>query len=249
MALKKGDFALINLTSKVKESNEIIETTVEQVAKEANIYHSDHTYEPDFVVVGEGWVPKGLDEALTNLEAEKEMTVEVPPDKGFGERDPSKMKLIPMRRFRNEQVTPVPGARVEIDGRSALVRSVGAGRVQVDYNHPLAGKTLEYTVKLEKTLESNEEKVKALIHRRLPMVASDKFKVNLSQDECTAEIPEEAFFIEGLQIAKRTISTDIQKFMPGLEKVVFAETFRKPQAASEEKPKEVPPSTDTSTGP
>lgn len=249
MPLKKGDFALINFTSKIKESNEIIETTFENVAKDAGLHRAENIYEPQFVVVGEGWVPKGLDEALINLEADKEATVEVPPDKGYGQRDPAKMKLIPMRRFKNEQATPVPGARIEIDGRSALVRSVGAGRVQVDFNHPLAGKTIVYSMKLEKTLESNEDKAKAIIHRRLPMPSIDKIKVSLSQNECSIQLPEEAFLIEGLQLAKRVISVDLQKFMPELVAVTFTETFRKPQAVAEEKPKEAAPSTGTAAAP
>ncbi len=249
MPLKKGDFALINFTSKIKESGETIDTTMEQVAKELNIHSSENIYEPQFVVVGEEWVPKGLDEALVNLEVDKETTVEVPPEKGFGQRDPSKIRLIPMRRFMNEKITPVPGSRVEIDGRSALVRSVGAGRVQVDFNHPLAGKTLFYNLKLEKILESNEEKLRALIHRRLPPVPPEKFRVTLTQNECTIEVPEEAFFAEGLQIIKRAISSDVQKFMPEIVRVVFTETFRKPQAVSEEKPKEAAPSEGTSKNP
>ena len=249
MPLKKGDFALVNSTTKVKESNEIINTTVEQVAKEANLHRSENTYEPEFVVVGEGWVPKGLDEALVNLEKDKELNVEVPPEKGYGQRDPSKMKLIPIRRFANEKITPVPGSRVEIDGRSALVRSVGAGRVQVNFNPPLAGKTLIYNLKLEKIIESNEEKLKALIHRRLPTPPPEKFKVNLTQDECTIELPEEAFLIEGLQIAKRVIASDVQRFMPELVRVTFTETFKKPQTTSEEKPEEAAPPTDTAKTP
>jgi peptidylprolyl isomerase len=249
MPLKKGDFALINFTSKIKESNETIETTLENVAKEASLHRAENIYEPQFIVVGEGWVPKGLDEALTNLEAEKEVTVEVPPEKGYGQRDPAKMKLIPMRRFKNEKITPVPGARVEIDGRSALVRSVGAGRVQVDFNHPLAGKTLVYSLKLEKTLESIEDKIKAIVHRRLPMPSTEKFKITVSQNECVIQLPEEAFLIEGLQLVKRAISADLQKFMPELVEVTFTETFRKPLATSEEKPKEAAPSTGTAAAP
>ena len=249
MPLKKGDFALINFTSKIKESNETIETTLENVAKEASLHRAENIYEPQFIVVGEGWVPKGLDEELINLEAEKEVTVEVPPEKGYGQRDPSKMRLIPMRRFRNEKITPVPGARVEIDGRSALVRSVGAGRVQVDFNHPLAGKTLVYSLKLEKTLESIEDKIKAVVHRRLPMPAIEKFKITVSQNEYVIQLPEEAFLIEGLQLVKRAISADLQKFMPELVAVTFTETFRKPPATSEEKPKEAAPSTGTAAAP
>jgi peptidylprolyl isomerase len=249
MTLKKGDFALINFTSRIKESNEIIETTLEEVAKEAGLHRAENIYEPHFVVVGEGWVPRGLDEALVNLEAGEEKTVEVPPEKGFGQRDPAKMRLIPIRRFKNERVTPVPGARVEIDGRSALVRSVGAGRVQVDFNHPLAGKTLIYNVRLEKTLESSEEKVRAVIHRRIPVPPIERFKVALSQGECTIEIPQEAFLIEGLQLIKRAISTDLQKLMPELAAVTFTETFRRPEAASEARPSEAASSEGTATTP
>jgi peptidylprolyl isomerase len=249
MSLKKGDFALINYTSRIKESNETIDTTLETVAKEAKIHRSENIYEPQFVVVGEGWVPKGLDEALTNLEVGKDLTVEVPPEKGYGVRDPSKMKLVPIRRFNKEKTTPVPGSRIEIDGRSALVRSVGAGRVQVDFNHPLAGKTLVYNLKLEKTLESTEEKIKALIHRRMPTPVPEKFNLTLSENECKVEIPDEAFLIEGLQVAKRVISNDIQKLMPEIARVVFVEVFKKPSTVAEAKPKEAAPSVDTAAAP
>lgn len=247
--MKKGDFALIDFTTKIKESNEIIETTFEKVAKEAKIHQDGNIYEPMFIVVGEKEVPEGLDEALLNLEPDKEMTVEVPPEKGYGQRDSSKMRLIPMKRFRNEQINPVPGARVQIDGRTALVRSVGAGRVQVDFNHPLAGKILIYDVKLHKTIETNDEKIKTILHRRLPMIPANNFTINLTQNECTMEIPEKALFIEGLQIAKRAISNDIQKFLPDITTISFLEIFKKPSPVSEEKPKEAESPKDTSKTP
>ncbi|MGQ9543734.1 MAG: FKBP-type peptidyl-prolyl cis-trans isomerase [Candidatus Bathyarchaeia archaeon] len=249
MPLSKRDFILINLTSKIKESGEVIDTTMENVAKESNIYTSENIYEPRFVIVGEGWVPKGFDEALLNLEVDKELTVEVPPEKGYGERDPSKIRLIPLRRFRNENVTPVPGSKIEVDGRPALVRSVGAGRVQVDFNHPLAGKTLIYSVKLERKLEQKEEKLRALIHRRLPTIPIDKFSVTIGQDECFIELPKEAFFIEGLQLAKREIATDIHRFIPDISKVNFIEAYPRPEGTSGGKLTEAALSKDTQEAP
>ena len=249
MPVKKGDFALIDFTTKIKESGEIIETTLEKVAKEAKIHQDENIYEPMFIVVGEKEVPEGLDEALLNLEPDKQITVEVAPEKGYGQRDSSKMRLIPMKRFRNEQINPVPGARVQIDGRSALVRSVGAGRVQVDFNHPLAGKILIYDLKLHKIIETNDEKIKAILHRRLPMISADNFTINLTQDKCTMELPEKALFIEGLQLAKRAISNDMQKFLPEITTISFLETFRKPSPVSEEKPKEAESPKDTAKTP
>ena len=243
MPIKNGDFILVNYTCKVKESGEVVDTTIESVAKEAGLHHEhgqekeEHIYEPMFLIPGEGWVPKGFDEGLIGLEAEKSVTLEVPPEKAYGTRDPSKIKLLPLRRFKKEGFDPIPGMQVEIDRKPATIRSVGAGRVQVDFNHPLAGKTLVYDVKVEKVVEAKEDKARAIIHRRVPGVSSEKFGLVLS-DQVTIEMPEEAYFLEGIQLAKRSIASDFHKFMSEFEKISFVETFKKPQTPSEQRPQQ-----------
>lgn len=226
--IKSGDFLLINYALKVKETGETVGTTIESVAKETKTYRGEEKYEPFFVVVGEGWVPKGLDEAFAGFDVGKPSTVELPPEKGYGARDPKKVRLVPLRKFTGEGVAPVPGLQVNIDGKSAQVRAVGAGRVQVDYNHPFAGRTLIYDVTVEKVIETDEEKIKNLLHKRLPPVEQDKFGVNMEDGKLQVEIPEEAFFLEGLQLAKQTVTADISKFFPKVETVAFLETFKKP---------------------
>lgn len=232
MPIKNGDFLLINYTLKIKETGETVGTTLENVAKETKLYHGEERYEPFFVVVGEGWVPKGLDEALTGFDVGKATTIELPPEKGYGARDPKKVRLTPLRKFTAEGVTPIPGLQVNIDGKTAQVRSVGAGRVQVDYNHPFAGKTLIYDLTIEKTLESEEDKVRHLIHKRIQPVEQDKFKVKIENSKLSVEIPEDAFFLEGIQVAKRTLTADIEKFFPKIETITFYETFKKPTSAT-----------------
>lgn len=232
MPLKNGDFILANYTLRVKESGETVGTTLETVAKEAKLYRGEERYEPFFIVVGEGWVPKGLDEALTGLEIGKASTIELPPDKGYGVRDPKKVRLVPLRKFTAEGMTPVPGLQVNIDGKTAQVRSVGAGRVQVDYNHPFAGKTLIYDLTVEKIVEMEDDKVRYLIHKRIPSVGPEKFNVKLEQGKLEIEIPEEAFFLEGLQVEKRTVTADIEKYLPKIETVAFLEVFKKPAPAA-----------------
>ena len=228
MPIKNGDFLLINYTLKVKETGETVGTTIESVAKEKKLYHGEEKYEPFFVIVGEGWVPKGLDEAFAGFELSKPTPIELPPEKAYGERDPKKVRLVPLRKFTSEGMNPVPGLQVNIEGKSALVRAVGAGRVQVDYNHPFAGRTLEYDVTVEKVIESDEEKVKSLLHKRLPTVEQEKFNVNVGDGKLQVEIPEEAFFLEGLQVVKQTVTADIGKFFPKIEAVTFVENFKKP---------------------
>jgi len=241
MPIKTGDFILVDQTCKVKESGEVIETTIAKVAEEAKLHKHEAVYEPMFIVVGEGWVTKGLDEALSGLEVEKTATIEVPPEKGYGARDPSKIRLVPLRRFKADGVTPAPGMQLEIDRKPALIRSVGAGRVQVDFNHPLAGKTLIYEVSIASVIEAKEEKIKAIIHRRLPSVAKEKIGLTLVGNELTIEIPEEAFFLEGLQLAKRMILTDLEKFILEIEKISFIEVFKKPKPPEAKPPVEAKP--------
>jgi len=68
MPLKKGDFVLIEYVGKVKETGEVFDTTIEEVAKKERLYKEGEIYEPKLVVIGEGWVLKALDESLTTME-------------------------------------------------------------------------------------------------------------------------------------------------------------------------------------
>jgi peptidylprolyl isomerase len=231
MSLQKGDFILIDYVAKVKETGEVFDTTIEEIAKKERLYKEGEIYEPKLVVVGEGWVLKALDESLTTMDVGKQATVEIPPEKAFGPRDPEKVRRVPLRQLTAKGITPSLGMRLEYDGKMATVRAIGAGRVLLDFNPPLAGKTLVYEVTVQKKLETREEKISALIHRRIPSVEVEKFKFNVKAKVVSVEMPEEAFYIEGIQVAKRGIALDIQKFFPEITTVKFIETFKAESAA------------------
>jgi peptidylprolyl isomerase len=226
MSLQKGDFILIDYIAKVKETGEVFDTTMEETAKKERLYKEGEIYEPKLVVIGEGWVLKALDESLTNMEISKQSIVEIPPDKAFGARDPEKVRRVPLRHLTEKGITPSLGMRVEYDGKLATVRAIGAGRVLLDFNPPLAGKTLVYEVTVNKKLETAKEKMEALIHRRIPTVEGSKFKFTIKAKAVSIEMPEEAFYLEGIQVAKRGIAMDIQKFFPEITAVKFTETFK-----------------------
>jgi peptidylprolyl isomerase len=226
MALQKGDFALINYTAKVKETGEVFDTTSEETAKKERLYKEGEIYEPKLVVIGEGWVLKALDESLATMEVGKTAFVEIPPEKAFGERDPEKVKRISLKNLTAKGITPSLGMRLDYDGKMAVVRAIGAGRVLLDFNPPLAGKTLVYEVTIQKKLETVKEKIVALIHRRIPAIEEDKFKFIAKVKTVNIEMPEEAFYLEGIQVAKRGIAMDIQRFFPKITTVKFTETFK-----------------------
>ena len=226
MALQKGDFILIDYIAKVKETNEVFDTTQEEVAKKERLGKEGDIYEPKLVVLGENWVLKALDEALAAMDTDKPQTVEISADKGFGQRDPEKIKRVPIKQLYAKEINPVVGARIEFQGKMATIRSTGAGRVLLDFNPPLAGRTLIYDVKITKKLDAAEEKIGALIHRRVPVVEENKFQLTLNAKNLTIDMPEETFYVEGIQIAKRGIAMDIQKFLPDIAITKFVETFK-----------------------
>jgi peptidylprolyl isomerase len=226
MSLQKGDFILIDYVAKVKETGEVFDTTMEETAKKEHLYKEGEIYEPKLVVIGEGWVLKALDENLTTMEIGKTTSVEIPPEKAFGPRDSEKVRRVPLRHLTAKGITPSLGMRLEYDGKMATVRALGAGRVLLDFNPPLAGKTLVYEVKVQKKLETLNEKIAALIHRRISAVEESKFKFVVRQKIVSIEMPEEAFYLEGIQVAKRGIAMDIQRFFPKITTVKFTETFK-----------------------
>jgi peptidylprolyl isomerase len=242
MPLEKGDFILINYTAKVKETNEVFDTTIEETAKKEHLHKEGEMYEPKLVVIGEGWVLKVLDESLTTMKIGKAQSVEIPPDKAFGARDPEKVKRVPLKQLLAKDVhNPTIGMRIDYNGKMATIRSIGAGRVLLDFNPPLAGKTLVYDVTVDKKLDTNEKKVVALIHRRIPVVEAEKFKFTIQKKTLTIDMPEESFYVEGVQIAKRGIAMDVQRFLPELTEIKFVESFRsEPKPEIEPEPKTEP---------
>ncbi len=69
---------------------------------------------------------------------------------------------------------------------------------------------------VDKKLETPEEKIGAIIHRRIPVVEEGKFKFAIQDKVLTIDMPEDTFYLEGVQIAKRGIAVDMQKFFPEL---------------------------------
>lgn len=237
MPFEKGDFLLVEYTAKVKETGEVFDTTIEDMAQKERLHKEGEIYEPKLVVVGEGWVLKALDDGLLSTELNKPTTIEIPPEKAFGPRDPNMLKMVPLRRLRDKGITPQIGMRVEYEKKLATIRTVGAGRVTLDFNPPLAGKTLVYDMTVKRKLETRKEKILGLIHRRIPIVSVSKFKLEIRKLEVVIHVPEEGFYVEGLQLAKRGISTDIQKFFPTTAEVRFIEVFKNPKPADTPKPK------------
>ena len=222
--MEKGTLILIDLSGRVKDTGEIIETTVEADAKKFGVFDESKKYEPRLVSVGEEWVLKGLDEAIISAKLNKRIVLDIHPEKAFGARDPNKVRRIPLRKLGEKAAELRVGDEVEIDNRIGLIRFIGSGRAQIDFNHRYAGKILTYDFKISKELTTTYEKAISLLRRRLP-VEEEKISLKIKNDEVTISIPQEAYLTEGLQIIKRAASTDIFKYIGNINKVTYLETY------------------------
>lgn len=236
MTFNKGSLILVDYTAKVKDSDEIFDTTIEADAKKHSMHDPNVKYQPRVVSIGEPSFPvlKGLDEALAKTSAGEKLTVEVSPDKGFGERDSGKVRMIPIRKLGEDAEKVSVGDTIEVDNKRGIIRYIGSGRVQVDYNHRYAGKTILFDVNVIKSLESPSDKIDGILKNRLP-VEDSKISFELKDKEVNITIPEEILRADGLQIMKHFIQLDIFKFVPTLEKVSFVETHVNKQS-QEKKP-------------
>ena len=223
MTFSNGTLILIDYTAKVKNTDEVFDTTIEAAAKKHSLHDPNIKYQPKLISIGEKWVIKGLDDALSNTSVGDKKTIEITPDKGFGERDSKKIRKIPLRQLGEDAEKVSVGDTIEVDNKKGVVRFIGSGRVQIDYNHRFAGKTILYDVNVLKEIKSDEEKTTEILRKDIP-VDNDKISFKKSGNILDISIPQEIFRIDGLQVIKHLTQMDIFKFVPTLEKINFIET-------------------------
>jgi FKBP-type peptidyl-prolyl cis-trans isomerase 2 len=161
--MKAGDFVEVDYVGRVKETGNVFDLTREDVAKKENVYNPEMSYNPVVLIVGADFIIKGLDEALRGMKVGEKKNVEIPSDKAFGPRKEEMVKLIPESRFKEQNLDPVPGAVVNIGMMRGLIVTASGGRVKVDFNHPLAGKTLEYEIEIKSQITEQKDKLKSIV--------------------------------------------------------------------------------------
>ncbi len=214
--MQKGDFVEIDYVAKMAGKDKVFDTTMEEKAKEYDIYKENYIYEPIHTVVGAGYVVEGMDDALLDINVGEEKTVEVPPEKGYGKRDPKLMVKVPLKEFKKHDVTPRPGLRMEVNGRWATVRNVTSGRVSLDFNHFLAGKTVIYNIKVNEKIEDLDEKIEILIKLNIGTELEYQYTDGTLRVKEGEEIEEKQ---------KENLIDAVKKYIPKIKDVEFVESL------------------------
>ena len=118
--------------------------------EDGHIIDSNFESSPARFLLGDGSLLPGFEEVLEGLVAGSEAQFLVPPEKAFGQHNPQNVQLIKRSLF--DQGELQPGLVISFqngDGElPGVVQSLTEEEVMVDFNHPLAGKSIVFTVKI-----------------------------------------------------------------------------------------------------
>lgn len=216
MTIAKGDIIKLSFTGKLENGN-VFDTTDAGVAKESDIYDEDKVYEPMTVVVGSNMLVQGLEQDLFGKEKGYSGRVEVPPERGYGLRSLELIETVSPKKFDKR---PEPGMWIESGDRVGVVESVSGGRVRVDYNEPLAGKTLTFDYTIENVLEDRGEKTEAVIRG----FVGPNAKYAIEGETIVVDVPKDYFLDDQWFLGKVLIARFLIKFI-GHKHVTYRETF------------------------
>lgn len=222
----------INFKAYFEDAGRLFDTSIEEEAKENGIYNEKATYGPVAYIVGsKGFYPE-VDEAIANAEVGAEVEVVVPCEKAAGARNPRLIELHPIKDFYKAEINPYPGMPVTLGNRNGVIMSVGAGRVKVDFNSPLAGHDLCYKVTVVDEVTDVVEKAKAIME--IDFGSSDDFGFAILEDKVVITEADICKFHESWPVAKYRLVSDYRAVF-GLDRIEFVEVWE-----SAKKPDEAP---------
>jgi FKBP-type peptidyl-prolyl cis-trans isomerase 2 len=183
-----GDFIELDYTGMLTDGT-VFDTTEKKVAEEAHIHDENRKFKAAVVCVGQQQLLPGLDAVLAGKEIGTEFTVELSAEKAFGKREAKNMEIIPISTFTDNKMKPQPGLQFDDDrGRRGVITRVSGGRVMVNYNHPLAGREVQYKVKIHRKITDAKEKIISFIHATL-RAPTDKMEVEVKENKAAVAIP------------------------------------------------------------
>lgn len=145
MSVKKGDKIKVDYTGTL-EDGKVFDTT----------QHKDHAHPLEFEV-GSKQLIKGFDEAVVGMEVGEEKEISLESSEAYGDPDPARVQKIPRDKLPKEP-EPKEGMVLVMktpEGQQFPVKIavVEGDEVTLDMNHPLAGKKLNFKIKILEIIE------------------------------------------------------------------------------------------------
>jgi FKBP-type peptidyl-prolyl cis-trans isomerase 2 len=229
--IEAGDLVLAEFSGWIQDSDELFDTTDEALAKEKDLFDEKMVYGPQPLIVGKERLFPGLDEHMLEAEVGKEYELVISPEKGAGPRDPKLVELHPMREFLKQDIEPHVGMEVTIRNRRATIVAMTAGRVRIDFNNRLAGRTLKYKYKIVKKPTKPKEIAELLL--KMSYGTAEGFEVEHHGHDYKVKLPDSCKYDQKWLLTKYRVVTDLRDVLDA-ETVSFVEEYAKPKPKEEE---------------
>lgn len=136
MAIKKGDTVFVHYTGTLEDGTE---------------FDSSEGREPLEFVLGSGMIIPGFESAVEGKDAGDKVSVTIPPESAYGGRNEEMVIIVPRSEV-PDHIEPEEGMLLQIsleEGELDVVISrVTDDEVELDGNHPLAGKELHFDIQI-----------------------------------------------------------------------------------------------------
>ncbi|WP_372865583.1 peptidylprolyl isomerase [Spongiibacter sp.] len=102
-------------------------------------------------VFGDGNLLPGVEAKLQGLKAGDKQLLQLAPEDAFGQRNPANIQRMPRSQFGDMELSEglmlnfADAAKAELPG---VISAIGEEQVEVDFNHPLAGRSLGFRVEI-----------------------------------------------------------------------------------------------------
>jgi len=155
--IKCGDRVLIDLTLIDSDGNLIFTTNRNIAAKDG--FDTEHLKKihPIVVTAGGKDVIKPLSDLLCHMVVGGRRKFVLSPAQAYGEYNPSLVQIVNRSLLEEKGISPDRGQILSINGAKATITDINQTHVVLDFNHPLAGRTLVYNIHVLKKLSSHHD--------------------------------------------------------------------------------------------
>ena len=132
------------------EDGTVFDTSIEQVAKDNALFNPQRPYAPLEFTIGSGEMIEGFDNGVRGMKVGETKSITLAPDQAYGEVREDLIVTVSGSQFTEAGLTPEVGQTYQTaQGVTAIVKAVEGDNVVMDYNSPMAGKTLNFEITLK----------------------------------------------------------------------------------------------------
>jgi peptidylprolyl isomerase len=139
------------MAEKKAKDGDVVKVHYQGTLDDGKVFDSSFDKEPIEFKIGEGKVIKGFNEGIKGLKAGEHKKVKVKCEEAYGHRNEKLIQKVPKDALKGIEAKPGTVLTLKApDGKmiNALLTKVEGGEITLDLNHPLAGKNLNFELKL-----------------------------------------------------------------------------------------------------